>query len=190
MRTGSDLWRKPEAGGGVHILQGGFRSGLSLKRQVLLADLAISDARARGRQIRLVALDLVKAFDMIPKEFAVHCAVNLLKDHCPRLANLVASISLERIDAQIGEQRFAVRTGVPQGGVLTPWLFICAMNDLARRINDGGYTLQDCTRIGNPLYADDVLLVDDSADESESRCRFVESWVHEWGGKLNSGKTQ
>jgi len=175
---------------GMHCTQGGFRQGYSLTRQLVLADVAVQDARRHGKSVRLVALDCVKAFDRIPKEFAVHCAVSLLGPDCRRLAGLVAEIVLSPLRARVGDCEFEVETGVPQGGVLSPWLYVSSMNDLARRLDDSGYRLGGGDVLGLLLYADDILLVDSSLSSSDSRIRVVEDWMREWGGKLNSLKTQ
>ena len=183
---------------GMYYLQGGFRHDMNIERQILLAELAIIDARRNARELRIVALDLVKAFDKIPKEFTTHCAVSLLGEGCPRFSRLVSEVAQSQVTASIGSERFPVVTGVPQGGILSPWLFICAMNDLAVRLKHAGFSLSNDaprgssngTFLGTLLYADDVLLLDSSASEGNSRCRIVEDWVHEWGGQLNAKKTQ
>jgi hypothetical protein len=175
---------------GMYFLQGGFRHRMNIERQILLADLACTDALCNGRELRIVALDLVKAFDRLPKEFAAHCAANLLGPTCPVFTRLVTEVARSQVVAHLGIHRFTVETGVPQGGILSPWLFICAMNDLAVRLKDAGFHLTGGAFVGSLLYADDILLLDRSASDSDSRCRIVQDWVHEWGGQLNAAKTQ
>lgn len=175
---------------GLFQLQGGFRQGISLERQLLLAQIAIHDANYRCKPLRIVALDLVKAFDKVPKEFAAHCAVSYVSRKCPTLARLIHSLTLSPLHARIGTEKFPVRTGVPQGGILSPWLFVMVMNDLGLRIGDGGYSLTDGTILGTLLYADDILLLDKDSSESEIRCQLARGWVEEWGGQIHPGKTQ
>ena len=175
---------------GMYPLQGGFRRGLCIERQLVLAQVAILDARENRRPLRMVGLDLVKAFDRIPREFAAHCAAGYLKDLCPRLADLIVRLTLAPFQASVGDRSFAVTTGVPQGGILSPWLFAMAMNDLALRLaGAGGYSVGS-QQLGTLLYADDILLVDDSLDSSESRRRLTREWVEEWGGAIHPTKTQ
>lgn len=185
-----DLLAAASGWDGLHHLQGGFRRGMSLERQLLLTEIVFSDALASGRRLRVVALDLVKAFDRIPRQFAAHCAASYLRQFCPRLANLVVSLATSPLRAHVGESSFEVVTGVPQGGILSPRLFVMAMNDLLLRIGNQGYTLSDGRVIGSLLYADDILLLDEDLESSEERCRLTKGWLQEWGGQINSGKTQ
>lgn len=175
---------------GLCPLQGGFRHGMGVDRQLVLAQVAVVDAQRRGQQRRFVGLDLVKAFDRIPKEFAAHCAAGYLGPLCPKLARLVARLALAPFEARVGSHSFAVSTGVPQGGILSPWLFVMAMNDLALRLGGAGGAVVGTQELGTLLYADDILLVDDSVDSSESRCRLTKEWVEEWGGAIHPAKTQ
>lgn len=64
------------------------------------------------------------------------------------------------------------------------------MNDLALRLTDTGYKLKDNTALGTLLYADGILLLDRSASISAARCRLVDSWLAEWGGKVNPDQTR
>ena len=175
---------------GLCPLQGGFRRGLGVNRQLVLAEVAIVDAKRQGLRRRFVGLDLVKAFDRIPKEFAAHCAAGYLGPFCPRLASLVARLALSPFEARVGGHDFAVSTGVPQGGILSPWLFVMAMNDLALRLGGAGGAVVGEQEVGTLLYADDILLVDDSVASSEARCRLTKEWVEEWGGAIHPRKTQ
>lgn len=174
---------------GMCPLQSGFRRGLSLERQLVFVQVAILDARSKNTSLRAVALDLVKAFDRVPKQFAAHCAAGYLKPLCPRLADLVVRLTLAPMSAEVGDTSFEVATGVAQGGILSPWLFIMVMNDLALRLSGGGYEV-DGTNLGTPLLADDILLLDPNSDSSETRCQLTQEWVEEWGGEINSQKTQ
>ena len=64
-----------------------------------------------------------------------------------------------------------------------------AMNDLALRLNGaGGYAVGGTggTHLGTLLYADDILLLDDSLGSSELRCRLTADWAEEWGGRTDA----
>jgi hypothetical protein len=138
----------------------------------------------------MVGLDLVKAFDRIPKEFAAHCAAGYLRKFCPRLSDLVVRLTVTPFEARVGDHAFAVDTGVPQGGILSPWLFAMAMNDLALRLaGAGGYAISGL-QLATLLFADDILLADDDALSSAERCRLAKGWVEEWGGEVHPKKTQ
>ena len=174
---------------GMCPLQGGFRRGLSIERQLVFVQVAILHAKSTGESLRAVALDLVKAFDRVPKEFAAHCAAGYLKPLCPRLADLIVRLTLAPMDATVGNEEFPVLTGVAQGGILSPWLFTMVMNDLSLRLSGGGYSVKGIG-LGTPLLADDVLLLDKNSAASEQRCQLAKEWVAEWGGEIHPNKTQ
>lgn len=175
---------------GMHDLQGGFRQNMGINRQLLLTQLAIADSQQSGRQLYITSLDVVKAFDRLPRHFASHCAGSYLTQYCPKLAKLVTELTLSPMKANINQRTFKVSTGVPQGGILSPWLFVMTMNDLARRLEGTGYTLSTGTAIGALLYADDILLLGDHKEIMEQNLTLTKEWLKEWGGELNEAKTE
>jgi hypothetical protein len=171
-------------------LQGGFRKGKGLLRQLAFVQVAIDEAQVKGERLRVVGLDLVKAFDSIPKEFVAHCVRVHLGPDIRRVGDLICRVALCDATAQLDGESFKIETGVPQGGILSPWMFICCMNQLGTLLKGTGYTTSNGICLGSLFYADDIVLIDDDTDESERRCRIVEEWLGTWGGRIHPSKTQ
>ena len=81
--------------------------------------------------------------------------------------------------------------GVRQGCPLSPILFSCYINDLVRRLKDLGYGVpvgdRDLTSL---LYADDIVLMADSADKLQEMIDEVERFCSEWRLGLNARKSK
>ena len=76
-------------------------------------------------------------------------------------------------------------SGVPQGSVLGPLLFLIYINDLVHGLKCQSY-----------LFADDTSLFDasdnmyDSIPKLASDLSFISSWARKWKIKINAGKTE
>lgn len=106
-------------------LQSGFRPGYSTINQLAYVVHKIYDALERGKEVRMVFLDISKAFDNV----------------CNRKQRVV-------IEGQSSEWK-NINSGVPQGSVLGPLLFLTYINDITENLET------DCF-----CYADDTSLYD------------------------------
>jgi hypothetical protein len=156
--------------------QHGFRRGLSCETQLagLTNDLAqILDARS---QVDLCIMDFSKAFDMVP-----HQRLLAKLDHLGirgSTKNWIEGFLIKRhqkvlIDGQ-SSSGSPVVSGVPQGTVLGPLLFLTYINDLP-----------NCVASDVRLFADDLILyrkIDSPNDcnvlqqDINSLCRWESSW--------------
>ena len=79
-----------------------------------------------------------------------------------------------------------LREGVPQGGVLSPTLFLIYVNDIIAELP---------RKIHSALYADDMVLWCSEEYIITDNCRMqqalevLESWTKKWSVKVNSTKT-
>ena len=77
-----------------------------------------------------------------------------------------------------------VTSGVPQGTVLAPLLFLCYINDLPANINSS-----------IKLYADDVLIyrpirLPDDIKSLQEDLNTIEQWILRWQARFNPGKCE
>lgn len=173
----------------ISAAQAGFQKGMSSTRQLMLLNLAINDSLVHGKELRLVSFDLEKAFDSVPTYYILQSLAKRFSEFGLRLFRLVCDMLLCPRIAVIGDKRFTISTGVPQGGIISPWLFIMAMEELIPQISQPGYTLADSTNVGCLLYADDICILDESEHNSQQKTQSVQKWAESWGGKLNIKKT-
>ena len=76
----------------------------------------------------------------------------------------------------------SVDSGVPQGCVLGPLLFLCHINDLPQRITSKVRLFADDFLLYRPLHSpcDQLLLQQDLA--------ALETWAEDWGMRFNVSK--
>ena len=138
-----------EKSGWLYKEQHVFRPGYSCESQLVTVCQDIADSLDEGGRMDAIIIDFSKAFDLVPHD---------------RLITKIAATGLElrvigwirefllgrtqrvRVDEQFSEE-IAVTSGVPQGSVLGPLLFLAYVNDIWRNVE---------SHIG--LFADDCIL--------------------------------
>lgn len=135
--------------------QYGFRPGKSTIQAVHKIVEEILKAFEEKETVSMVLFDLTKAFDCIPFDVLIKKlefygitgnALNIFKSY---ITNRRQFVSIKSTNSSIRE----VKTGVPQGSVLGPFLFLIAVNDLPINIH-----------IDTVLYADDTTIFKSGKD--------------------------
>ena len=85
---------------------------------------------------------------------------------------------------------FPVLQSVRQGGVLSPWLYMCFNSDIPLEIGqtDNGITVNK-TWCGNVLVADDITLLSSQSSGLQSMLISMESYSKRWRFEFNPGKS-
>ena len=86
---------------------------------------------------------------------------------------------------------FDCKNGVRQGDTLSPTLFSIFINDLADEIKSlsKGIMVGDC-EISILMYADDVVLLSNNADDLQSMLDKLNSWSSKWAIDINQSKSK
>ena len=141
---------------------------------------------AEGKQVDAIVMDFSKAFDVVP-----HGSLIVKLKHYG-----IRNSTLKWIDAFLTDrtQRVAVdgehsaiapvTSGVPQGSVLGPVLFLAYINDLP-----------ECIDSKSRLFADDTIVYRtiDSPDDCvqlQEDLRALEKWETKWGMSFNPSKCE
>ena len=164
--------------------QHGFRSKRSCETQLLGAVNDFAKALNSGEQIDALFLDFSKAFDKVPHERLCHKLSHYgINGH---LLDWIKSFLTDRTQSVVidGENSCpsTVLSGVPQGTVLAPLLFLIFINDITQ-------DLQCTVR----LYADDILIYNiihfpnDSEHLQQDLCT-LQAWARRWQMEFNPAK--
>ena len=167
-------------------LQHGFRSGHSCETQLLTTMYDLLSIRDSGSQTDVIVLDFSKAFDKVPHRRLLN-KLRLYGVSGPILQWIDMFLSGRSQNVTVDgcfSSKTAVTSGVPQGTVLGPLLFLLFINDLPT-------VLDPSTRCR--LFADDCLVyrVINSIDDQlqlQKDLTALEKWSHQWGMNFNAKK--
>ena len=166
--------------------QFGFRRGRSCESQLLVTIQDLAAGLRDKQQIDAILLDFSKAFDRVPHErllLKLHYygirgqLLSWIKDF---LHDRTQQVALEGVKSNTT----SVSSGVPQGTVLGPLLFLVFINDLP-----------ECVSSSIRLYADDALLyrsvkTQDDIEILHSDLTKVQEWEQRWLMSFNADKCE
>ena len=168
----------------IDDMQFGFMPGKGTMEAIFIVRQIQEKFIAKKRDVFFTFVDLEKAFDRVPRavlKWALREAgveewiINVVMAMYLNCKSTV-SINGEKSEA------FEVKVGVHQGSVLSPLLFILAMEMLSKNL-----------RTGLPwevLYADDLVLIADSLQELENKYTAWKHGMESKGLRVNTGKTK
>lgn len=168
--------------------QYGFMGGRSTTIQLMKLLDEWTEAIDRGEEVDVIYTDFEKAFDRVPhnklieKLIGYGVNVNLIEWIKEFLKDRTSSV---RVNGSLSDC-FDVTSGVPQGSVLGPLLFVIYVNDMFQILDGNG-------SVGLYLYADDAKLfkcvrTEDDKEMLQICLNALVKWCEEWDVKLNVGK--
>ena len=165
--------------------QHGFRKRCSCETQLTVTIQEIASRLSKGNQVDIILLDFAKAFDKVPYSRLLHKldfywvrnqTSNWIKFF---LENRKQEVVLDGSHSDQSD----VLSGVPQGTVLGPLLFLAYINDMPESLRSSDYR----------LFADDSLLY--CAVNKASDCKLLqqdltalEQWETDWQMSFNPSK--
>ena len=166
--------------------QHGFRSRHSCDTQLLLTTHDLQDLYDRNLQTDIAILDFSKAFDVVPHQRLLNKLENYgIKGPVLKwISNFLVGRQQQVVVDGTFSKPASVDSGVPQGTVLGPLLFLVFINDLPDVITHG-------TRVR--LFADDCLLYrpikspHDQIILQNDIDRLIQ-WSKDWSMKFNASK--
>ena len=165
-------------------LNHGFRTGYSCESQLLVTSDELGKSADRGIWTDVAILDFSKAFDTVPHDRLLHkLEAYGIRGNLHRWITTFLTTRHMRVIVE-GETstETTVDSGVPQGTVLGPLLFLCHINDLPERVKSQVR-----------LFADDCLLYREIHSPTDHHIlqndlKELERWATDWGMSFNAKK--
>ena len=164
--------------------QHGFRSGFSCESQVITVYQDIADSLDVGIRVDAIVVDFSKAFDVVPHGRLLEKIANSGID--PRIVVwikefLIGRSQKVRIEGELSDE-VRVTSGVPQGSVLGPLLFLAYINDIGENIDSNIRLFADDCIIYRKIFTDeDITMLQRDVDR-------LGEWAVENGMKINPNK--
>ena len=169
--------------------QSGFRPGDSTTNQLLylVSEIHESFENPHTLEVRAVFLDISKAFDKVWHQGLIFKLKqngidgNLLKFFDSYLNHRQQRVVLNGFHSEYE----AIESGVPQGSVLGPLLFLIYINDLEKNL-----------KCNVKFFADDTMLysiveeVNASADDLNHDLELIRRWAYQWKMEFNPDPTK
>ncbi len=182
------ILRKLETDKSIDKHQSGFRPHKSTIDNLLRLQQEIVDGYSTNQFTVCIFFDVEKAFDRILPSTILKAAQQL-QIRGNALHFIQSFLTNRTFNVRIGKHISASRkqeTGTPQGSVISPLLFIAAINDLASNID---------ANIHYSMFADDLAIYTrgtnlQNIENRLQRCvTKLESWARERGLRFSSQKT-
>ena len=170
-------------------IQSGFRRHRGTEDQIAYLTQDVEDAFQKKMKTLAVFVDLKSAFDKVWKEGLL---IKLLrKQVCGKMFAWIENYLFQRTArVKLGghlSNLVKLREGVPQGGVISPTLFVIFIDDIADQLT---------CHIPRALHADDLAVWTSAEHATTVACRMqtalnsISSWAHEWMVTINKTKTE
>ena len=164
--------------------QHGFQTGESCDSQLIITINDFANCLNENKQIDTIFFDFSKAFDKVPHQRLFNklsyyeikgSTLAWIQNY---LTNRYQRVTLEGICSS----NFPVTSGVPQGTVLAPLLFLCFVNDIPASV-----------QCKIRLYADDILLYSEISSINDctrlpNDINYLFNWSETWLLQFNSAK--
>lgn len=176
----SQLMRYAESNNVLYEHQHGFRQKKSCEKQLeLVRD--ISYKMDQGDEVHACMLDFSKAFGKVDHKKLVEklTAHGVSYQVCSWVADFLSNRKQRVVLNWTKSEEAPVTSGVPQGSVLGPALFLFHINDLPANIKSN-----------TTLFADDTIVYNSDGDQLRKDLLHLERWALDWSMEFNTIKSE
>ena len=162
--------------------QYGFLKFRSTTTQLLCCVNDWYEALTAKFNVDVIYLDFAKAFDSVPHDLLLYkiAQIGITGKLFSFLKNFLSNRTFKVKLGESYSDSFPIKSGVPQGSVLGPLLFLIYINDLPQNLP---------SNVTIKLYADDVKIYvhhknDNFCDTLQHTLEAIEKWSAQWKIKL------
>ena len=165
-------------------LNHGLRSGYSCETQLLVTLDELLHFNDKGLQTDIAILDFSKAFDTVPHEEPL-CKLEsygITGSLHEWLRTFLSKRHMQVVIEGEASEKVTVDSGVPQGTVLGPILFLFHINDIPEAVHSQVRLFADDCLLYRPIksQSDHITLQNDLIE--------LEKWADKWGMRFNAKK--
>ena len=182
----SNIVKHLDGQGILYDLQHGFREKRSCETQLIMLIEDLARNASVGKQTDIILLDFSKAFDKVNHSKLLWKLHQYgIRGHVLSWVRAFLGSRSQRVVIEgEGSESIPVTSGVPQGSVLGPILFLIYINDLPDEV---------CSQVR--LFADDTALYltmesEDSGSTLQSDLDILSMWETRWDMEFNPSKCQ
>jgi hypothetical protein len=173
-------------------LQGGFRRFRGTIEQMFILNEITTARKEQKRPTYMAFVDIKKAYDRVwrvglwKKLFDMGVTGRMLHMIRAMFGSVIRSVLVN--DAETDE--FRVHAGVPQGSVLSPFLYSAYVNGLVLFLKNRGLGLWVYgSLVPLLLYADDIVLLAPTGDHLQRMLDALSEYARKWRFEVNIDKT-
>ena len=167
--------------------QSGFQPGDSVTNQLICLVDSIHNSLDINLEVRSVFLDMSKAFDKVWHEgLLLKLKQNGIKGKLLNLLESYLSDRNQRVFINGSESEWGeIESGVPQGSVLGPLLFLIYINDLEKDVKSQKKKIADDTSLFSIVQDPNI-----SACELNHDLKLISQWAYQWKMSFNPDPTK
>ena len=171
--------------------QHGFRTGRSCSDLIFVLRMLVEESKEWNKKLYLLFIDFEKAFDSVDRD----CLWRVLKYYRipEKIVDMIIALYEESeccVKTENGTTRFfKIMSGVRQGCVLSPMLFIIIM-DYALRFTSGYGVKVSNKQLFDLDFADDVVLLEESKERLQQLLDTITENAENVGLKINIDKSK
>ncbi|XP_031339654.1 uncharacterized protein LOC116168122 [Photinus pyralis] len=177
--------------------QSGFRKGRSVQDHIFTIKQMIEKKKLGGK-VYFAFIDLVKAFDSIPRDKVWESLLKRNVDN--KLVRVIKSLYKSTLNYVIWKNMksgfFATTQGLRQGGGLSPTLFNIFMDDVIKSCNANtqkafiGYRQMNRVLVSECAFADDIVIITNTEQDLQNNLKVWDEELRSNGMSINTTKTK